>query len=322
MSICTECKNFLDTNSITDVTSYRKWMSRNHPDKFRKFGLTDPSYINATEQTKKVSDCFPKWYGSGKEKTCGTLGGLGISTSIEEKNKLLVNSVIIGDISSVKELIAAGADINYRNKEQGITLLMYALNYNHKFIVYLLLEAGANPNIKDLYGNIPLNLAVYNPKDDINVVNALIKAGSHINNQNSTGDTALTLATRKKINIDILNALVIAGININIQNNDGMTALMYASRGHDVRAINILLEAGADINLKNNRGQTALDIATEKNLSIEIINIISLKSKRSDAGYKKRRKKSGGKRKKSINKNKKSRNRSKKSGGRKKYIIT
>ena len=70
MSNCDECKNFLDTNVINDRTSYLKWLRTNHPDKFRRFGDTDPRYINATADSMKATSCFPMWYGEGAEKVC------------------------------------------------------------------------------------------------------------------------------------------------------------------------------------------------------------------------------------------------------------
>jgi len=308
MNNCIECKNFLDKNSITDDTAYRKWMLLNHPDKFRKFGNTDPRYINSTENTKKATDCFSKWY--GKQKICGTLGDLDMSTTIEKKNSLLLNAARTGDIRIIKELITLGVDINIQDSVRQ-TALIISVMQNYLYIVNLLLTAHANPNIVDLYGNTALIYAAYNITDDINIVNALIKAGADLDYKNYSGDTALIFAIRKKINIDILDALITAGANINIQNNDGMTALMYAARGRNIIAVNMLLERGSDINLRNSKGQTALDIAIEKKLSIDIINIISVKSKRTDAGYKRRRRKSNRK------KVKKSRSRRKKSYRRK-----
>ena len=311
MNNCTECKNFLDINSITDNTTYRKWMLLNHPDKFRKFGNTDSRYINATEHTKKASDCFPKWYGTGSQKICGTFGDLDIPTTFEKKNSLLLDASRTGDIRIVKELIVLVVDINIQNSI-GETALIISVMKNHLYIVNLLLTAKADPNIEDSYRNTALIYAAFNTKDDINIVNALIKAGATLNYKNSSGDTPLILATRKKINIDIVNSLVGAGSNVNIQNNDGMTALMYAARGRDISAVNILLEGGSNINLQNNKGQTALDIAIEKNLSVDIINIISVKSKRTDAGYKRKKskkKKSKSKRKKLLRKKSRSRRR-------------
>lgn len=300
MNNCTECKNFLDINSIIDNTTYRKWMLLNHPDKFRKFGETDPRYINATEHTKKASNCFSKWYGTGSEKICGIFEEMNISTPIQRKNSLLLKSVMIGDISTIKNLLSLGADVNTQNS-LGETPLIIATKKSYPIIVNMLLKEGANPNIKDVYGITPLISAVYNPKDDINIVNELLEKGANVNYITPQGDTALILATRKKFNIDIINSLLDSGSNINIQNNDGMSALMYAARGNNINLINILLNAGADINLKNNKGQTALEIAIEKNLNIDIINIISVKSKRTDAGYK--RKKTKNKKRKSVRKN-------------------
>jgi ankyrin repeat protein len=48
----------------------------------------------------------------------------------------------------VKDLIAAGADVNLQLKSKGLTALHWVWGHNQQ-ITQMLLDAGADPNIKD-----------------------------------------------------------------------------------------------------------------------------------------------------------------------------
>jgi ankyrin repeat protein len=52
----------------------------------------------------------------------------------------------------VQILIAGGADLNFQNRD-GVTPMMAAVTINQYEMVYEMLEAGANPELKNKYGN-------------------------------------------------------------------------------------------------------------------------------------------------------------------------
>ena len=56
-------------------------------------------------------------------------------------------AVAKGDVATVKKLIDLGADVNA--KSRGMTPLMFAARYNHCDIINVLLENGADADIKD-----------------------------------------------------------------------------------------------------------------------------------------------------------------------------
>ena len=92
-------------------------------------------------------------------------------------------------IKKVKELIDLGADVNYFDKTEGMSVLMKAVLMNHGDEVKALLLAGANPDIGDNAGNTPLMLAV--EKNLKYIVRILVDYKADPKKKNKKGQTAL-----------------------------------------------------------------------------------------------------------------------------------
>jgi murein DD-endopeptidase MepM/ murein hydrolase activator NlpD len=98
--------------------------------------------------------------------------------------------------------------------------------------------------------------------DDLASVQAAIEAGANVNAQDEYGQTPLMYAASSSTNPDILAALLKAGATINAQTSAGWTALMYAARDtKNLETALLLMNAGADPSLKNGEGQSAADLA-------------------------------------------------------------
>ena len=94
-----------------------------------------------------------------------------------------------GNIEAVKQHLAAGKDVDARDK-QDKTPLKHAAFHGHKEIVELLIAKGADVNAKDNTGMTPLHwVAVLGHKNEI--VELLILNGADVNAKDMYGETQL-----------------------------------------------------------------------------------------------------------------------------------
>jgi len=86
------------------------------------------------------------------------------------------------------------ADVNMSTPYDGMTALMFASysNYDQREIVRMLIERGADVNIKNSKGMTALMIASRGGRTEI--VRMLIERGADVNIKNSNGKTALMLA--------------------------------------------------------------------------------------------------------------------------------
>lgn len=110
-----------------------------------------------------------------------------------------------GKSEAVKYLLKAGAEVNSPSKNSlGVTPLQSAVAGGHREITQLLLEAGANPNVREGDGNSPLHTAAYN--GDIEIVRNLIFGGADAEAINSNNERPIDLAI-KQGHVDVVNLL-------------------------------------------------------------------------------------------------------------------
>ncbi|MEI7663546.1 MAG: ankyrin repeat domain-containing protein, partial [Bacteroidota bacterium] len=85
------------------------------------------------------------------------------------------------DVKTLKELLDKGFDVNAKNR-YGVTALNFAADKGNLDAVNLLLEHGADPNLKDsFYGDTPLGWAIY--KKNSPIILSMINHGGDLKNE-------------------------------------------------------------------------------------------------------------------------------------------
>ena len=115
--------------------------------------------------------------------------------------------------------------VNTRDISSGHTALHLVVQRRDLVWVRFLLQAKANPNVRDNNGVTPLELAA--SLRFIEGIEALADAGANVDEPNSTGETALILATHLK-DADMAKVLLEKGANPDKSDNSGRSARDYA----------------------------------------------------------------------------------------------
>ena len=184
----------------------------------------------------------------------------------EENEEKLLDASEDGDIEEVKRLISnCMVDVNTHGKYHCTfsTPLIEAVRKGHKEVVNILLDAGALVDKSSRDRTTPLHVAS-NYHVPIDIVKLLIDNGAQLDIRNGMGQTPLILATGHAYE-GTCNAkvklLLDAGALVNKADEDGYTPLMWtAIRGFPDITLT-LINGGADIDKANNKGWTPLRLA-------------------------------------------------------------
>jgi len=162
----------------------------------------------------------------------------------------VVNAAMKGNSAAVRALIEKKADVNAPQID-GTTALHWAVRADNLEMTDALLRAGAVASTANKSGATPLQLAAMNGNAPI--IGRLIQAGADPNAPLSpTGDTALMMAARTG-KIDAVRVLLDRGANVNATETwGGTTALMWAVSERHPEVTRLLVERGAGVNAKSN----------------------------------------------------------------------
>lgn len=159
-----------------------------------------------------------------------------------------------------KFLLENGADVNALN-HLGETPLHRARN-NDQFMP-LLLEHGADPNIKGSYEKESV-IHQMAKNGNTEAVTLLLKYKADINSTDTYGQTPLHDAASGYYGHKVLQLLIDKGAKVNAKNNFGQTPLHHAANYGQPETVKILLKNGADIEAKDKDGKTPLDVAKKR----------------------------------------------------------
>lgn len=176
----------------------------------------------------------------------------------------LIDLVTGPDMRALDAVLASGKEPNVVD-ESGDPALLVAALFSWESLptegkpIELLLEAGADPNVRDTDLNrTPLMLAILR-RNDIGAL-ALIAAGAEVDAIDDLGRTALAYATNVGMP-GVVYALLEAGADLNQADADGWTPLMNAITRGNVDLVRELLRRGASPTAPAVDGMTPLRLA-------------------------------------------------------------
>ncbi|NJM80254.1 MAG: hypothetical protein HC854_12710 [Flavobacterium sp.] len=213
--------------------------------------------------------------------------------SINNFSQKLYKAVEKGDIEKVKELLQKGENVNEYSKNGLFPLWRATADNNYEIskllienkakvnqlnkvppaegtaielpcqegyldIVKLLVENGADINLKGFRGFTPIRIAARN--GHLEIVKYLAESGAKIDIKAMDGATPFAHAATKG-HIDIVKYLFEKGANVNNIDKEGDFPVGEAARSGYIEVIQFLIDNGADLKLKNNKNQTAYDLA-------------------------------------------------------------
>ena len=154
------------------------------------------------------------------------------AAAADDPGDALRRAASAGDLAKVKELLAAGVDVNAANAYGG-TALAFAADKGHTAVVELLLERGADPNSKDrFYNSTPLAWAVSHGHADI--VRALLAKGAE-------GETEALMGATREGYTGVVKVILERG---KVGPEALSEALLVASQGQQTETAALLQAAG------------------------------------------------------------------------------
>ena len=138
--------------------------------------------------------------------------------------KPLMMATVAFQYESMRKLIHAGADVNTTNNS-GMTALLLACKRSLPCCVKLLIQQGANVNIRDKLGTSPLISIVVSRVNyaELLCLDLLLRAGAHVNKTNRSGKNALTLhfTGTEPVNRRAVLLLLVAGERLHTRRKAG-----------------------------------------------------------------------------------------------------
>ena len=215
--------------------------------------------------------------------------GADVRATNDRRSTCLILAARLGHTDTVRYLVGLPeVDLNHQGRDNH-TALHYAAEGRHADVVQVLIDAGADTEIRGAGGHSPLHLASFS--GELTIIKMLLKAGADVrstdgrntclisaasnghtdtvrylaclpevdlNHQGSRNYTALHLAVQYA---DVVQVLIDAGADIEIRNDDGRSPLHVASISGELTTVKMLVEAGADVRATTAEGNTCLIFA-------------------------------------------------------------
>lgn len=196
--------------------------------------------------------------------------GMNPNAKNEEGESVLTFALQKSDEKTIKVLLER-ADLNMVDDLGNAPLHLAIKKDSLEPVFDLMLEKGVNVNVggrvKKTKNQTPIYVAVIKQREDL--VKKLLEKGANPNIKDTAGALPLSEAVIGSISPNIVKMLLDKGANVNAQEDNGATALIYlatnksATSEKRTRTAKMLLDKGADKTLKDENEKTAAMWAIE-----------------------------------------------------------
>ncbi|NOU21978.1 MAG: hypothetical protein HOO93_09335 [Methyloglobulus sp.] len=170
-------------------------------------------------------------------------------------------------------LINKGANVNIPDQNGHIPFVKAIYGHENGTLVSYMLDHCADVNIKSMLAppghgsaseevDTPLHAAI--DKQDIQLINVLIKKGADINQKAGLGNISpLSLAVGSD-NLELVKLFVENGANVNSSDDSGWTPLIVALENSHFEVAKFLIDHGANLNAHTTSGESPIGLAKKK----------------------------------------------------------
>ncbi|KAH8982526.1 ankyrin repeat-containing domain protein [Lactarius akahatsu] len=197
--------------------------------------------------------------------------GADVNAQDEDHKTPLHSASYFPEIKLVWMLLDYGANVNAEDNLGRTPLLrvLEAEDYVDEYrfgVACLLVERGADVNVRDEDHETPLHYACYPP--ELKLAWMLLDHGANINAVDKWGRTPLGRMLEAKEPLDedrsaVAQLLVEHGADVNAQDEDRETPLHFASHFLERNLVQMLLDHGANVNAEDSLGRTPLHLVLE-----------------------------------------------------------
>ena len=269
-----EVKKRIEERKQAKASGYRYRSKQKTPEQILKQSQLKEfnKYILEGTVVPKLGQILDKWEREGYDMN------ILLNMTIERTMTALHFAVDTANLEMINFLLDRGFDINNQKNSLSNTPLHIAVKKGLTDIVYVLLEKGANTELKNINGNTPLDLAREKQFSRIiKLLESTVLPGLQKQQQlqlqlqrHPERSNNIFEAVKNNRFDDVEHFLEYKKIDINIQDKDGRTPLHWAIVHKNNDMIKYLIQKGASLEIKDSKNNTPSLLAKHLKVTLDM----------------------------------------------------